>query len=246
MIIYYICDKTFEGLLTAVYDAYYNSEKPDKILPKDNAQIEFFVKKIKIQTDNEKAEKVMKALKDKVSSHALKKVFYVFISELDNSYTIAYNYIKLAFKMGKEVDSNLSNTDVLAIDSIYRKVAREIHLMLGLTRFREISQNVLYAPIDVEYNILTILSSHFAERLQYERWIIHDKKRSIASFYSDNVFNIVQVDKELNKRLYNEKELIYQDLWKRYFKSTAIKGRLNPKLQMNFMPKKYWSNLIEK
>ncbi|MFW6294603.1 MAG: DUF4130 domain-containing protein, partial [Halanaerobium sp.] len=35
-------------------------------------------------------------------------------------------------------------------------------------------------------------------------------------------------------------------LWKSFFSAVSIKNRLNPKLQRQFMPKKYWKYLIEK
>ena len=44
---------------------------------------------------------------------------------------------------------------------------------------------------------------------------------------------------------YNEEEKKYEDLWKTFFKTIGIKERENKKCQMNFMPKKYWSNIIE-
>jgi probable DNA metabolism protein len=40
-----------------------------------------------------------------------------------------------------------------------------------------------------------------------------------------------------------EKE--YQDLWKKYFETIAIKERTNPRCQKNFMPVRYWKNLTE-
>jgi hypothetical protein len=33
--------------------------------------------------------------------------------------------------------------------------------------------------------------------------------------------------------------------WTAYYKSTAIKERLNPQLRRSFMPEKYWSFLTE-
>jgi len=37
----------------------------------------------------------------------------------------------------------------------------------------------------------------------------------------------------------------YEELWKSYTKSVAIKERRNLRLQMSFMPKKYWKFLTE-
>ena len=41
-----------------------------------------------------------------------------------------------------------------------------------------------------------------------------------------------------------EEEFI-EDLWKTFFKTVAIKERENLKCQRNFMPKRYWENMIE-
>ena len=42
-----------------------------------------------------------------------------------------------------------------------------------------------------------------------------------------------------------KEELFYQELWKVFHKSIAIKERSNKNLQMQHMPKKYWKNIIE-
>ena len=43
-----------------------------------------------------------------------------------------------------------------------------------------------------------------------------------------------------------EKEKEYQILWKTFFDTISIKERKNSRLQMQFMPQKYWQDLIEK
>ena len=40
-------------------------------------------------------------------------------------------------------------------------------------------------------------------------------------------------------------EIAYQELWKLFFKTIAIRERTNSRCQMQFMPKKYWQDLIE-
>ena len=42
-----------------------------------------------------------------------------------------------------------------------------------------------------------------------------------------------------------DKEIEYQNLWKLFFNTIAIKERTNPRCQMEYMPKKYWNDLIE-
>ena len=43
----------------------------------------------------------------------------------------------------------------------------------------------------------------------------------------------------------SDKEKYYEVLWKVFFETIAIKERKNPRCQMQFMPKKYWNDLIE-
>ena len=44
---------------------------------------------------------------------------------------------------------------------------------------------------------------------------------------------------------FSENERKYQELWTAFFKTIAIKERSNSRLQMQYMPKKYWQDLIE-
>ena len=43
--IYYIYDNTFEGLLTAIYEAYYRRENPDDIIPKEREEENFLIQR---------------------------------------------------------------------------------------------------------------------------------------------------------------------------------------------------------
>ena len=75
-------------------------------------------------------------------------------------------------------------------------------------------------------------------------FVIHDVKRSYGVFYDKTKWFMSDI--EMNKDIVlHENELFYQELWKQYFDGITIKSRINPKLQSNHMPKKYWKYLIE-
>ena len=42
-----------------------------------------------------------------------------------------------------------------------------------------------------------------------------------------------------------ENEKHFQSLWKTFFTTIAISERTNKRCQMQYMPKKYWQDLIE-
>lgn len=243
--IQYIYDGSFDGLLTAIYEAYYRRENIDDIVPQDSIVENFLVEKVFIQTDREKSNKVYVAIENKISEEALRKVFYAYLSELPRHGITILKYIQLGFKIGPQVDLNLSNDVVLTMDNIYYKVSKESHRMSGLIRFKQLENGILYSPIEPDYNIVALLAPHFASRMASENWVIHDIKRGIGVLYNKEEWVVKDIEIS-DSLIVREEEEEYQELWKAYFKSIAIQSRINPKLQKRNMPMRYWKYLVEK
>ena len=106
--------------------------------------------------------------------------------------------------------------------------------------------NFYYAEYESTNNVILILALHFKNRLKNENFLIKDVKREIYAFYDTK--EIIFLDKDdiikLNLDLSIEEENI-EKLWKTFFNTIGIKERENKKVQMNFMPKKYWDYIIE-
>ncbi len=242
--IYYIYDGSFDGLLTAIYEAYYRHQEPEKILRDGSIQDNLFIEHVYIKADQQKAQRVYNAIVNKISPAAAKKVLYAFLSEAEDAATTIYRYLKLGFKLGKSVDSALADPYVFRVHFLHGKVSGEAGKMLGLVRFRLLKSGIFYAPIEPDYNILGIIAPHFKKRLPTQDWIIHDLKRKLAAFYSQGHYAVVPF--EFNGALsLDDDEFDYQTLWKEYFHNIAIKSRINPRLQRQFMPVRYWKHLIE-
>lgn len=242
----YIYDGSFDGLMTSIYEAYYRPEKPDNIIPKEDLQQSLFSNNIYINSDIEKSNKVQNAIVKKISYNALKNIFYVFLSELEGSSTLIYHYLRLGFKVGCNIDRYLSSDAVLNIHRIRHKVVFEAHRMTGLLRFRLLKCNVYYSDICPDHNILGLLAPHFAERFADQSFIIHDVKRGLSVVYNKKEWIITDAPPLQQMISETEEEIQFQNLWKQYFKSIAIKERLNPRLQRHYMPRRYWDYLIEK
>lgn len=242
--LYYIYDGTFDGLLTAIYDAYYEKDTPEQIVPLNNFVDNFLIRRIYIQTDAEKSRKVHDAIINKISKDAMTNIMYAYLSEHDNSGIFILDYLRFGFKVGKIVDSYLSDDRVYNIHRLVTKITREKQLLAGIIRFRLLQNNIYYAPIETQYNTACLLGEHFADRMADQIFVLHDVKRNYGVFYDKTKWFMSDI--ELNTDVvFHEKELFYQELWKQYFESITIKDRINPKLQSNFMPKKYWKYLIE-
>ena len=242
--VYYVYDGSFDGLLTAIYEAYYRHQEPQKILSDESIQDNLFIQHVYIKADQQKAERVYSAIVHKISPAAAKKVLYAFLSEAEDAATAIYRYLKLGFKVGKSVDSALADPYVFRVHVLHKKVSGEAGKMLGLVRFRLLKNGIFYAPIEPDFNILGIIAPHFKKRMPTHDWIIHDLKRRIAAFYSQGQYTIAPFEFEGPLPL-DDEEFDFQTLWREYFQNIAIKSRINPRLQRQFMPVRYWKHLIE-
>ena len=87
----YIYDKTFDGLLTAVFDAYFRKTFPDFLLSEGDALPLFYDELHTVVTDEEKAARVWRGLQKKVSSSAPHPVLVVGIAGYRDGYLSLYS-----------------------------------------------------------------------------------------------------------------------------------------------------------
>lgn len=172
-----------------------------------------------------------------------KIIYYVYLSNYEKKELLIY-YFLLNYYIYKNNIFNYRNLSCVnkAIE-IEHKVSRESHLLKGFIRFRLINDKFLYTKINPDNNIIELLSIHFAKRLKNEYWIIEDASHNIVSIYDKKKYYLIDKnDIEIN---FDDNDVYWGDLWKQFFKTIAIKERENRRCQMNFMPKKYWKNMLE-
>lgn len=251
--IYFSFDNTFEGLLTAVFDAFNRKQFPDKLIT-ENENIPLFTEVFSVITDTSKSERVLSGLHKKISKSAIHMLFTCFLAENTEVSTRIFNYIRKAFGATKSIELNFADPDVLELSKIYKKVQREAEKMRQFIRFQKTGDDIFFAVFEPIYNVLPISAEFFEDRFADQQWIIYDVKRHYGLYYNlekteivtfENL-NVSLADGKLSPELLNEKEADFQQLWKLYFKSAAIKERINPKLQRQHMPRRFWKYLTEK
>lgn len=241
----YVYDGSFEGLLSTIYDVYYDRCIPDEIVKIVGLQQSFFKQYKYVKTDLKKYEKVYDSIRMKISNTALENVYNAFLSELPGIEGNIFEYLGLGYKIGRRVDLHLSDERVLCVNKAVRKVNSEKHLMLGLLRFKQSNSGLYYAPFEPHYNIITLISPHFAERMADQCWIIHDIKRGLATVFDKKSWVLTELDKN-SDILKNDNEKFFQKLWKTYFENISIKSRVNERSQKQHMPMRYWKHITEK
>lgn len=249
----FIYDKTFEGVLTAVFDAYFRKTFPDSLL-EEGQPLPLFSEYVTIYTDQEKANRVWKALEKKLSPSALHCLTTCWLSELADIGSMLFRYICKAIDNPRSIELNFGDPDVLELSKIYKKVNSERLRTMQFLRFQKAADGIFFAALEPLYNVLPLSLEHFKDRFSDQKWLIYDIKREYGYYYDLNSVTEVCFENKghhllsgfLDDELMHEDEKLFQQLWKQYFKSTTIKERLNPKLHKQNMPVRFWKYLTEK
>ena len=253
--IQFIYDGSYYGLFTAIFEIYERRCKDAAIVKVQALEALVFSDNITIVTDLTKAERVLKALRKKVSAECFTNIYRCYLSELKGIENTILQFVQYTFESNIAIEDNFGNAAVLDIAQIARKVGREKHRFEAFVRFESIGPNLFYAPIDPDYNVLPLIVPHFKRRYADQDWIIYDTKRKYGVHYdqhSEEVneaiidFTIDAEDLNPTGILFDPDETLYQDLWKNYFKSVNIPMRKNTKLHLQHVPKRYWKYLVEK
>jgi len=241
----YIYDGTFEGLLTIVFDTYIQKCFPSSIIAEENYIPNILDNTKKIVTDFAKSERIFNGIVKNISYDALYHSYYAFLSNDNKKEFYIVQYLVYGFIIGPSINTMLSLDFVSKVHFLRRKMLSESHRLKGLLRFEEVGKNLFYASIHPDNNVIENLGQHFIRRLPSQNFIIHDKNRNILFLYNTKSYKIVSAQNFTIPSI-TENEKQYQKLWKTFFDTISIKERKNSRLQMQFMPKKYWQDLVEK
>jgi probable DNA metabolism protein len=247
-------DKTFEGFLTLVFDCYEMKTFPDKIVGNITDQACIFPRNYDVVSNEPKAKRVWNGLHKKISNESCQMLYHVFLSEIPDIELSILNYIRKTFESKVNIELNFGDKYILEMFKINKKVSREAHRIIMFVRFQKTADDIYYASFDPKYNVLPLVINHFEYRFADQKWVIYDTRRNYGFYYdlkntSEIKFTTNSIDNKTGKidaNIMDKDEQLFQELWKSYFNSMCIKERINPKLHMQLLPKRFWKYLIEK
>lgn len=239
----YLYDGTFEGLLTCIHHHYY-TEKASGISVKGEYQPSLFNGYMEVETEEMKATTVYEAIEKKISSYDLRRIYRVFLSCDSEKEMKILRYVVKGFKTGSGISMLHGDPVVYDVQAIEKKIYVERERVLQFVRFSVMKNDVLYARIEPDNDVVELTAHHFCDRYRNDPFIIHDVKRSKALVAYQGSWYISKFeDRDIPDISAEEKE--YRRLWKNYFDNISIKERTNPRCQKKFMPVRYWKNLTE-
>lgn len=246
-------DHTFEGFLTAVFEAYEFKLKQVKIIKEALQTEQLFAQTRKVFTQAPKAERVYQKLKSLIGDLGLHRMLYTFLSEDEDLETHLWAVVQYALSNpNRNIIQDFSHPSVLKLSQYAQMVHREKHRMEAFVRFRLTLDGIYYAEIEPDFNVLPVIAKHFKDRYQDQKWMIFDQKRTYGIYYNLHKVELVEMKfaNHLNKQegleMLVKDEKLYQHLWQTYFKKTTIQARKNSRLHIQHVPRRYWKYLTEK
>ena len=250
----YRYDGSFYGMLSCVFESFQNKELPAQITCYD-----FSLFRIKsIETDDNKAKRILKAVAQKINPEALNYVKYTFLANIEAKEIALIHFLRDGFEQGNKfiqiintgfspsrrvVAGALKNYHIGKIQKGIDLLTLESHRFVQFARFSDVD-GALVSIIEPQNNVLPLMANHFTERYPNEQFLIYDKTHRLGLLYTNNQVRLEFIENYKMPKL-NEQEKDYQKLWRLFYNTVAIKERQNERCRMNFMPKKYWKNMTE-
>ncbi len=239
----YLYDGDFTSLLTLIVELIKEKKTPSNIVEESIYQPSLLEESIYLDLSNKKEN--ISQLKKFLPKGVLGRIYYVYLSNNKNKEMILYSFIRYALYYKNKVFSYRRIDSINEVIKISQRVAGEAHKWKGFVRFEEKKNHLLYAEITPVNQVLPILIKHFKNRFSNENFCIKDNSHGIYVVYiNQGVFYLNEKDLLVDLEKEEQEEKI-EELWKTFHKTIAIKERENRKCQQNFMPKRYWKNMLE-
>lgn len=254
----YVCTDSVTGIFSAVYDAWkaQKAEGECEIALCGFMEQQLFCNYAEVEETEKKAAAVEHMIRKHMGTLAWHDIYQAALSADAGKGDAVLGTCLAARKLkdSKRIMEHLGHPKVRKVFELSRRVGNESHFLVEFIRFRELESGVMYAPITPKSHVLTCIAPHFTDRFPLENWMIHDKThRAFAVHEARKKWVLVQeAYDETQKAGYNEyfqrlseKEIEYEELFKSFCKTIAIKERENPVCQRGHLPLWYRPNMVE-
>jgi len=249
----YQYDGTFPGFLSAVFEVWDRDRFPARIVPPEVAP-GLFEETLEVKTADDHADRVWKGIAKAGGKQLCQRFMHVFLSRAPEAEDLMLFILNQLFDSKKNIAGDLSVEEVLKFTQLERKVLREVHRLYMFLRFEQTADGIWFAPISPKYDVLPMTLNHFKSRFSDQAWLIYDTVRKYGYYYDTKVVEEITIDNpvfeketgSLPPEAQSKDEQHWQEMWRSYFKHIAIRERANPRLQRQFMPKRFWKHLTEK
>ncbi len=244
----YTFDGTTEGLLTAIFKAYERHEDPQDIAREGSLQPRLGQSVIEIGTEAALAQRVRDGIIKRGGRYAWELVLHASLADDDDAPTTVYRFVRLitsrAAASNAMLAHELTDPTVGRMVELDRFVRNERHHMLQFLRFEHMQGDIWFACCNPKANVVGLLMDWFAGRFNTQRFIIYDEVHCVAGVFDGKNWMLVSTE-EVTLPAHSAEEATMQAAWKGFYDAVSIPIRYHPELRRQFMPKRFWKNILE-
>ncbi|MCM1178829.1 MAG: TIGR03915 family putative DNA repair protein [Clostridium sp.] len=245
----FLCEDMPDGVFTAIYDVWAARLLRDTFFIRTDRHhaIQLFTDYEYIQTDMEKALKVMRSLKKQIGAEVCDWVYHASLSYEEDKVDCIYDFLKLAFRYGRRVTKMHGEDTVCRMYERRRNVTNEAHMFLEFVRFRESKEGILIARIHPKNQVLPLLADHFSDRFPGEDFVILDENYQMGLFHPKKMQSyLAPLEQDVLEQLWERGQSDqYETLWRTFFQNIAIEARSNYQCQRNMCAIRYRDYMTE-
>jgi probable DNA metabolism protein len=240
----FIYDGTFEGFLSAVFDAYVQKTEPRDIVPStSDFQMSFNAEYHYVETTAEKADRLMAGM-EKIGGGFSGQTIFAFLSWVPGKEMTIYRYIILGFQIKEKIFSKLDDNTVRQFQDLCSQTGREKNKWKGFLRFSVMQNNVYCAEMSPKNNVLMLIMPHFTRRMPTTPFLIHDKTYGQIGMYNTKEWYIRSSEGFALPGLRSDEKSV-RAMWKLFYDTTAVESRANGRQRRQIMPLRYQKHVTE-
>ena len=240
-------DGTPDGFLCAAAEALGESPLPTiTSMPRGQPTQGFLFQQETVHTDAQRTAGLIERVEAICGHKSVSATFCALLADHPQRDTWLLHTMATALGAACSFEDLAGDATVHSLLKLVQAVRREIHRFKGILRFSELRDGTYYAPVTPDHNIVVALAPYFTQRLGDRPWVIHDQRRDVAVHFDGSRVRPVDAANATSAGLeYAEKEAEYRACWRTYCREIAVQERINPRLQRQFLPMRYWQHLPE-
>ena len=247
-------DKSFDGLLSALFDAYAMRAFPEQLIGPGEPEPLFTERVHEVATDPAHAARVWRGLERRLVVRARSMLVYAWHGEQERSDLLMLRCMRRVFDEGGGVLADQADPDMKALHRLALKVSHECERLRQFVRLQKAADGTYFAALKPLYNVISLVIPYLQDRFADQKWLLYDLKREYGYYYDLSTITEVHFEQKeghlhsgfLDESIMDQDEKLFQKLWQTYFKAITIKERLNPKLHRQNLPARFWKYLPEK
>ena len=187
-----VYESSFEGWLSAVFYVYENRLQNQpylQLIDIDDYQPSLIDTASYVTVDETKAQRVLTKLNKVLGHSGMRQLLWGFLSEKQGIGSVLFQVVKYALDYpNRQVLEDLGNLAVLELAQTVKSVGREKHRMEAFVRFEHTTEDIYFARVEPDFNVLPLIGEHFRQRYQDQQWAIYDLKRGYGIFYDQSLY----------------------------------------------------------